>query len=98
MEHGESLLMTLHYKDLSLQCFRQPSGDFSHRQHSLLRASTIYRALLQRPEQLAKKHLLHSSALQSTLPWTLESLAAPGEAPILLKAGAGEGTGLVLKN
>lgn len=33
MKHGESLLMTLHYKGLSLQCFRQPSGDFPHRSH-----------------------------------------------------------------
>lgn len=29
---------------------------------------------------------------------SLDSLAAPGGAPILLKASAGEGTGLVMKN
>lgn len=96
--------MTLYYKELSLQHFRQPSGDFSH----CLHPSTLF-MYQHHPEGSAPKaraagkatHALQLCLMKYLAMDTsssLDSLAVPGEAPVLLKAGAGESTGLAWKN
>lgn len=64
--------MTLHFKGLSLQCFRLPYGNFPHcSQPAFSLVCQHYpQGSAPKAEQLAVKHLLHSSALQNTLPST----------------------------
>lgn len=87
--------MTLHFKGLCLQCFRQPYGDFpiAHSQHSLVcqhypQGSAPKARAVGNETSVPQLCLIKHLAIDISS--SLDSPAAPGEAPILLRLVLGK--------
>lgn len=88
--------MTLHFKGLSLKCFRQPYGDFPHCsqpafslvcQHYPHGSAPKARAA---GNETSAPQLCLTEHLAIDISSSLDSTAAPGEAPILLRLVLGK--------
>lgn len=88
--------MTQHFKGLSLQCYRQPYGDFPHCsqpefslacQHSSQGSAPKARAA---GNETSASQLCLTKHLAIDISSSLGSPVAPGEAPILLRLVLGK--------
>lgn len=102
--YRESLLMTLHFKGLSLQCYRRPYGDFPHCSQPAFSLVCQHYPQASAPKARAAGNETCTSQLCLTkhlaidISSSLDSPAASWCGSYSAEAGAGEGIGLAQKD